>query len=61
MKHNYKKFIFFIILLVILKIFFTKKCENIEIYKFEKTKNPTILLIAGTHGNEPAGTKTFMN
>ena len=38
MKHNYKKFIFFIILLVILKIFFTIKCENIEIYKFEKTK-----------------------
>ena len=25
----------------------------------KKLKNPTILLIAGTHGNEPAGTKTL--
>lgn len=47
------------ILLVLLSLYLIlcKWCDQINIYTYEsKLKGPVVLMIGGTHGNEPAGT-----
>ena len=52
-------FIFCFILLLSITLFFI--CGNIDIYTVKsKNKGPKILLIGGTHGNEPAGYVTLL-
>jgi hypothetical protein len=56
--------ILFLLIILILYIFIVSKIcngsESPEVYEyqannFQKSKDPTILMIGGTHGNEPAG------
>ena len=52
-------YIFCFILLLSITLFFI--CGNIDIYTVKsKNKGPKILLIGGTHGNEPAGYVTLL-
>jgi hypothetical protein len=51
-----------IIILVTLYQSIYKYCEQIKIYKNQyRKKNINVLIIGGTHGNEPAGTHTLIN
>jgi hypothetical protein len=50
----------FIILLIIYCIYISKRCTNTKIFEFDSNKpGPTILILAGTHGNEPAASHYF--
>ena len=51
-----------IIILVTLYQSIYKYCEQIKIYKNQyRKKNINVLIIGGTHGNEPAGTYALIN
>lgn len=58
---NYKDILVTLIILLIIIIlyitFFTKYiCNNLDYYIYDSQKpGPTIMILGGTHGNEPAG------
>jgi len=60
---NIKVISFIIIILFIIYILYIKRnCMSTKIYTFESNKpGPTILIVAGTHGNEPAASHYFSN
>jgi len=64
-KSNYKDIITFIIIIVFLLIlyifFFTRYiCTNLDYYIYDSQKpGSTIMIIGGTHGNEPAGSESI--
>ena len=58
----YSKLIIFILILILFTYIFivTKKCTSTEIYIYDShNPGPTILVVAGTHGNEPAASIYF--
>jgi hypothetical protein len=60
---NQKIAIILILILFISYIYFiTTKCTHTKIYELNSNKTgPTILIVAGTHGNEPAASHYFTN
>ena len=62
---NYKDIILTLFILVIILIIYTfyfnkKVCNNLDYVIYDsQTSGPTIMIIGGTHGNEPAGTETL--
>lgn len=62
---NYKDILVTLIILLIIIIlyitFFTKYiCNNLDYYIYDSQKpGPTIMILGGTHGNEPAGSETI--
>jgi predicted deacylase len=50
-----------VILLLVIFLVYQSACNNIETYIFtSNTDGPTVLLIGGTHGNEPAGSVALL-
>ena len=52
--------IFFLLIIFIILMILYKSCNKTEIITLKVTKKPIILLLAGIHGNEPAGS-FFLN
>lgn len=52
----------FIVLFIIYLIYVGRNCTTTKIYTLDSNKpGPTILIVAGTHGNEPAASYYFTN
>ncbi len=52
----------FIIIIIIYCIYIGRNCTETKIYTLDSNKpGPTILIVAGTHGNEPAASNYFTN
>ena len=52
----------FIVLFIIYLIYVGRNCTETKIYTLDSNKpGPTILIVAGTHGNEPAASYYFTN
>lgn len=62
---NYKDIIITLLVIIVILIlyitFFTKYiCNNLDYYIYDSQKaGPTVMIIGGTHGNEPAGSETI--
>ena len=52
----------FIIIIIIYCIYIGRNCTTTKIFELDSNKpGPTILIVAGTHGNEPAASYYFTN